>query len=166
MPYFQDAQGGLHYLSDTDLANGGDLLLPAGCALITDAQAEAIQTPPLTLAQAQAAQSAMLYTACQSAISSGFQSSALGTANSYPSTLTDQANQNAIASCASGGSLWCESGGTWAMKLHTQEQAQAVVASFVGWLNVCQQQLATLNANVNTATTAAAARAVKWTAPA
>jgi hypothetical protein len=166
MAFFQDTQGGLHYLSDTDIANGGEAFLPAGSVSITDAQAAAIQNPPLTLAQAQAAQTSALYAACQAAIASGFQSNALGTASGYPSTLTDQANQNAVASSASGGALWCQAGGAWSMKPHTQAQAQAVIASFVTWLNACQQQLAALTAQVSAATTAAAAQSVNWVAPA
>jgi hypothetical protein len=46
MPYYQDTSGGLHYLSISDLANGGFALLPAGCVEITDAQAEVLQAPP------------------------------------------------------------------------------------------------------------------------
>lgn len=51
MPYYQDSIGGLHFLSNTDIVNGGLALLPSGCTEITDAQATAIQNPPLTTAQ-------------------------------------------------------------------------------------------------------------------
>lgn len=33
----------LHFLSDEDIANGGEALLPAGCVQITDEEAEAIR---------------------------------------------------------------------------------------------------------------------------
>lgn len=60
MPYFEDTNGGVHYLSDTDVANGGQSLLPSGSVSITDAQAAAIQNPPLTPTQAQTTQLALM----------------------------------------------------------------------------------------------------------
>jgi hypothetical protein len=60
MPYFQDTQGGLHFLSDADIFNGQVSLLPSDCIEITDAQADQIQNPPITLAQARAAQLTIL----------------------------------------------------------------------------------------------------------
>lgn len=68
MPYFKDASGGLHFLSNEDIANGGAALLPSGCTEITDAQAQAIQNPSMTLAQAQSGQIASLVSAYQNAI--------------------------------------------------------------------------------------------------
>lgn len=119
--------------------------------------------PPIPLATARTNKIAALTTACAAAITAGFQSSALGSAYTYPSTLTDQSNQQSAASNPSGGSLWCESaGGTWALVAHTQAQAQAVLESFVAQLNSCQEKLATLTTQVNAATTAAAAQAIAW----
>ena len=120
---------------------------------------------PPTLAQAQTAQITLLRSSCQSAITGGFTSSALGSAYSYPSDPTSQSNLNTIAGSPSGGSLWCEAGGVWAMKPHTQAQAQAVLASFVAWLNSCQTQLATLTGEVQGDTTVSAVQAIMWTAP-
>lgn len=54
--HFKDQNGGLHFLSDEDIANGGMALLPAGCVEISDEAAHAIQNPPLTLDQAKAVQ--------------------------------------------------------------------------------------------------------------
>ena len=51
MAYFQDLQGGIHFLSEVDIANGGEAYLPDGCKAITDAQAEEILNPPKTQAQ-------------------------------------------------------------------------------------------------------------------
>jgi hypothetical protein len=39
MPYYQDSNNQLHFLSATDIANGGLALLPQGCTAISDAQA-------------------------------------------------------------------------------------------------------------------------------
>lgn len=120
-----------------------------------------IPTGP-TLAQAQSAQVATLRSACQSAITGGFSSSALGSAYTYGSGVTDQANLNTIASSPTGGSLWCETGGSWTMKPHTQAQAQAVLSDFVAWLNACQSKLAALTAEVEAATTVEAVKSITW----
>lgn len=126
-----------------------------------DPQASARQ-----LAAAQDSQNATLRSACAAAIMSGFSSNALGEVHGYPSALTDQINQNAIAQCASGGLLWCATGATWALVPHTQAQAQAVIASFAVWLNKCQQQLATLSDQINAASSVDAVAAITWTDPA
>ena len=118
-----------------------------------------------TLAQAQSSQIAALRTACANAITGGFSSSALGSLYNYPSDPLSQSNMNTVAGSSSGGSLWCESGGVWTFKAHTQAQAQAVLAAFVAWLNSCQSQLATLTAEVNAATTVSAVQAVVWVNP-
>ena len=123
-----------------------------------------IPTGP-TLAQAQSAQVATLRSACQSAITGGFSSSALGSAYTYGSGTVDQANLNTVAGSPAGGSLWCETGGVWSFKVHTQAQAQSVLSDFVAWLNSCQAQLATLTGEVNAATTVSAVQAIVWTAP-
>ena len=82
--------------------------------------------------------------ACQSAITGGFSSSALGSAYSYPSDPITQANINSAAGNPNGGSLWCESGGVWALKAHTQSQAQTVLTALMAWVNACQGKLDTL----------------------
>ncbi|WP_186248509.1 MULTISPECIES: hypothetical protein [unclassified Burkholderia] len=127
--------------------------------------APAAPTAAQLLAQAQTMQNAVLYAACSGTITAGFSSSALGSTCSYPSTLVDQANQNTVAACPSGGMLWCEAVGSWSFKSHTQAQAQAVVASFAAWLNKCQQQLAALIDQVNAATTIQAVQSVVWSEP-
>lgn len=127
------------------------------------------QVPPPSAAQllatAQAAQVAALRQSCANAIASGFSSTALGSVCNYPSTITDQSNQQTIAAKASGGSLWCESSGAWSFEAHTQAQAQAVVASFSTWLNECQAQLVTLRGQVDAATSVESVRAIAWTNP-
>lgn len=42
MHFYVDGNGRLHFLSDADLANGGESLLPDGCKEITVAEADAI----------------------------------------------------------------------------------------------------------------------------
>jgi len=46
MPYFQDTAGKLHFLSDTDIVNVGQLLLPVGSIKIADEEAAVVQAPP------------------------------------------------------------------------------------------------------------------------
>ena len=144
----------------------GFVTVPAGtvCGMVQNADGS-FSAPGPTLGQAQAAQIALLRTACQSAITGGFTSSALGSVYGYPSDPTSQSNLNTVAGSPSGGSPWCESGGVWAMKPHTQSQAQAVLASFVAWLNACQAQLATLTGEVQAATTVSAVQAITWAVP-
>ena len=72
-----------------------------------------------SLTAAQASQTALLRTACATAITGGFTSNALGSTYTYGSSVTDQANLNTVASNPNGGSLWCEAGGVWALKAHT-----------------------------------------------
>ena len=119
-----------------------------------------VQSAAQILEQSKTNQTATLRTACVSAITGGFTSSALGSAYSYPSDQLSQANMNTIAGSPSGGSLWCETGGVWTMKPHTQAQAQAVLASFVAWLNACQSKLLSLTEQVNNATTVEAVKAI------
>ena len=144
----------------------GFVAVPAGtvCGMVQNADGT-FSAPGSTLAQAQTAQITLLRSSCQSAITGGFMSSALGSVYSYPSDPPSQSNLNAVAGSPSGGSLWCEAGGVWAMKPHTQAQAQAVLASFVAWLNSCQTQLATLTGEVQGDTTVSAVQAIMWTAP-
>ena len=42
MPYFKAPDNSIHFLSDEDIANGGEKLLPAGCVQITDAEVTAL----------------------------------------------------------------------------------------------------------------------------
>ncbi|MFS2103554.1 DUF4376 domain-containing protein [Ralstonia sp. Ralssp135] len=69
--FYQDAAGGLHFLSALDHANAvssGMLLPDPTWVAITADQAAAVQDPPLTLAQAQAKQIEMLESAYACAI--------------------------------------------------------------------------------------------------
>ncbi|AIO45468.1 hypothetical protein DM44_4776 [Burkholderia cepacia] len=135
-----------------------------GCVL---QKGSIVAAPEATLvAAARIAQTTALMAACASAIVSGFTSSALGAPHGYPSTMNDQANQKTIAQCASGGLLWCNSGGAWSFAQHTQTQADQVIADFAKWLNGCQSQLVALSEQVSQAETVATVQAVKWTNPA
>lgn len=171
MPYFKDPAGAPHFLSAEDVANGGEAYLPAGCVAITDAEAAAIQNPPLTLAQAQAAKVAELSAACQAQIYAGFQSSALGAAHTYPAKDKDQANLSGsvVASLLPGlpanwtTPFWCEdSTGAWAFVQHTAAEIQQVGTDGKAAIVTALEKNATLAAQVMAAATVADVQAIVW----
>lgn len=123
---------------------------------------------PPTLAEVQTAQIAILRSSCQSAITGGFTSSALGSDYSYPSDPITQANINSAAGNPNGGSIRCTTTPTatsWPLVAHTQAQAQGVLSSLIAWINNCQGTLDGLIAQVNAATTVSGVQAIGWTAP-
>ena len=162
--------------------------LPAGAVAITSAQFQTWianqssyvldgSTPPNLIAspanipQLQAQKNQSLSSACSAAIMGGFASSALGSAHTYPSGGTDQANlaTAAIAAVANASAagwttlLWCETGGAWAMVSHTAAQVQQVAADWITFRTAKQQELIALKAGVTAASTAAAIQAFAWT---
>jgi hypothetical protein len=140
--------------------------VPAGATQIAAEQfSQYMTTQVLTAAQAIDAATATLTAACRAAITSGFSSSALGASYTYPSDVTSQSNQSAVANSPTGGGLWCSASKT-ALSTHTQEQASQVCSDFVKWLNACQTKLATLLATVDDASsTVASIQALVWSNP-
>ena len=123
--------------------------------------APASPTASQLLASAQTAQSALLAGGCATSIVSGFTSSALGSANTYPSDPTTQGNIDRAA--VHGGAIWCESSaGAWSLAQHTAAQALQVQADLWTHIQNCQSKLATLKAQVAAATTVSAVEAVVW----
>ncbi len=129
-----------------------------------------VQTP-VALATAQAAQAQVLDQACAAAIVSGFTSSALGSAYTYPSGTLDQQNLTAsvLASMLPGVAagwttpFWCANGeGVWAWTNHTAAQIQQVGTDAKTAILALQSQNATLQAQVAAATTVDAVAAITW----
>ena len=127
--------------------------------------------PAPTLAQAQANQVAALRSACDAAIVGGFQSSALGSAHTYPSGTIDQINlmgsvtASLLPGVGSGWStpFWCaDTSSNWSWQNHTAAQIQQAGADGKAWVVTCQTKLATLTAEVAAATTIAAVEAITW----
>lgn len=171
MAYFQDPQGGLHYLSVADIANDGESLLPVGCVAITDAQAGALQEPPITLAQAQAAQIAALEAAYQAAITGPVTfKNAAGVTSTYAfgETVT-MGGTNAQALLTqiidAGAAAW--TAGVW---FDTTEKAQTMTFADLQGLAAAieametpdEQKLMSLIAQIQAATTVAAVQAITW----
>lgn len=123
------------------------------------------------LSDAQAAQVALLSAACAAAIVSGFASSALGSAHTYPSKTTDQQNLNAsvTASLLPGiaadwvTQFWCaDASGAWNWTAHTAAQIQQVGKDGMSAILALQAKNAGLGAEVMAASTVAAVQAIPW----
>jgi len=121
------------------------------------------------LAQAQAAQIALVNKGCQTTILGGFTSSALGSARTYPSTDTDQRNLLS-ASIASMGqpagwttSLWCAAGSVWSFAAHTAEQVRQINEDWLAFRVAAQQRYADLQAKIGAASNVEEVLAVSWT---
>ena len=117
--------------------------------------------PPPTLAKVKIDQSTLISASAQTAIIGGFASAALGASNTYPSTLVDQQNINAVALV--GGSLWCaDATGKWSFMPHTKAQAASVQADMVAHIQTQQAKNATKQAALAAATTEADVAKVIW----
>ena len=159
-----------YYLTTTGNGYSPDGTLPPGAVACTQEQhANAgawtiengeIVAYTMPLAEAQAVQSAVIKTACRNAILGGFSSSALGADYAYPS---DDVAQRNIGMCAVGGGLlWCETGATWAMVVHTTAQAQQVQKDLFAMIQTNQAKYETLMGEIAAATSVAAVQAITW----
>lgn len=171
---------------------GVSLSIPAGALLISDAdgatirQAQCLGDYTLVnstlvldaasqaarlLSVARDAQIAALAKACAATIVSGFTSSALGAAHTYPSQPNDQSNLiGAVTASQSPGlaagwtvNFWCsDTAGAWVFAAHTPAQIQQVLADGVVQRVAYSNRLATLKAQVAAAATIAAVQAIVW----
>lgn len=123
------------------------------------------------LAAAQQAKIAAISAACAAQITSGFQSSALGASNTYPSQATDQANMAAsvLASLMPNNPtgwttpfLCADANGNWSFVAHTTAQIQQAGEDGKTAILAARVKNATLAAQVNAATTVAAVQAITW----
>lgn len=167
MPYFQDPTGGLHFLSDQDIAAGGESYLPAGCVQITDEAAAEIQNPTLTLVGAQAAQIVLITAAYNTAISTNVPfTTAAGVVNTYQADsdsrdilLQTYTGYNAIGAVPTG-FYWIAIDNT---------EVEFTIADLKGLYAVmlAQGQIAfskktTLKRSIQAATTVAAVQDIVW----
>jgi phage major head subunit gpT-like protein len=167
MNYFKDTSGAVHALSDADIANGGELLLPPGCVAITDADAQAIINPPLTLAQAQDDQIAQMYEDYAAAIAQPVAyTSKAGVAKTYQAdtasqTVLMQATQGyGIAGATPTGFYWVAADNTQVP--FTLADLQGLYSAMLsqGW--AAFQKLQGYKAPIKAATTVSAVQAVTW----
>jgi len=124
-----------------------------------------------SLAEAQSKQIEINSAACSDAITSGFQSSALGSAHTYPSKVTDQQNLTAsvVASLVPGNPsnwstpFWCQDeNGAWSYVNHSEAQIQQVGQDGKAAILVALSKNATLQAQVMAATSVSAVQAITW----
>ena len=127
--------------------------------------------PAVQLQAAQTQQRALVTSSAVTAMTGGFLSSALGSAHTYPSTLTDQHNLSGsviaslLPNLPSGWttSFWCmDSTGAWAFTPHTAPQIQQAGLDGKAWVTAQQEKLASLNAQIDAAQTVAAVQSVLW----
>lgn len=116
------------------------------------------------LENAKTAQIVAITQSCAGAIVSGFSSSALGTAHTYPSQPNDQTNLiGAVAGGLATINFWCaDSTLAWSFASHTAAQIKQVLADGGTQRMADSTKLAGLVAQVQTATTVAAVQSIVW----
>ncbi|WP_426399037.1 hypothetical protein ACN9M1_22340 [Ralstonia sp. R-29] len=120
------------------------------------------------LVQARTMQTIKLSTACADALTTGFTSSALGVALTYPSQDNDQRNLQSAVSAAATASpgwtipLWCADGDHWSFTSHTAAQLQQVNADWLAHRVAAQQKYADLVAKIKAATSIEEVQAITW----
>jgi len=127
--------------------------------------------PQPSLASLRAQKISALYAKCDSVITGGYTSSALGAPHTYPSSQTDQMNMMASVTASllpnlqSGWTtpFWCaDASGAWSMAQHTTTQIQQAGSDGKAFIVAAQEHLAVLTAQVNAAADAAAVAAIDW----
>lgn len=127
--------------------------------------------PAPTLADLKTAKNTEINAACQSAIYAGFESSALGSAHTYPAKNLDQQNLSAsvLASLMPGlpttwtTPFWCaDAAGGWDFRVHTAAQIQRVGQDGKAAILAALAKNKTLADQVAAATTAAQVAAIAW----
>ncbi len=127
--------------------------------------------PAIPISRLRDAKAAELDGACAAEIISGFTSAALGTAHTYPSKPTDQANLvasvvDAIDNSATPGwvtPFWCaDASGVWEWRNHTAEQIRQVGRDGKTCILAAQSRNAVLQAQVALASTPEAIAAINW----
>ena len=180
--YFSVWGNGGFPITGTGVTDGG---IPAGAVECTETQYKnpgsySIDTSNMTvvsapvaaqLLAAQTTQKALVTQSCVTAMTGGFVSSALGSSHTYPSTLTDQHNLSGsvvaslLPNLPSGWttSFWCmDSTGAWAFTPHMAAQIQQVGMDGKAWITAQQEKLASLNAQIEVATTVSEVTAIIW----
>lgn len=125
----------------------------------------------IELATAQKSQIEIISAGCAATIVSGFASSALGAAYTYPSKPTDQANlnTNVVSSILPGlpttwttEQLCADSNGVWAYRLHTAAQIQQAGADGKAAILACLLKNDNLRRQIMACTTEAEVAAITW----
>jgi hypothetical protein len=111
----------------------------------------------------KATQIEILTASCGAAIVSGFSSSALGTAYTYPSKQNDQINLIGAVTSGESVDFWnCDSAGVWAKRPHTAAQIKQVLSDGKASYQSYSAKLIDLTNIVNAAATVEEVQAVVW----
>lgn len=124
--------------------------------------AEALSAEPLPpLDDLKTAAISSLSAGCEAAITAGFESDALGTVHTYPSTRDDQTNLLGLKVEGADNPLVCFDGTEWDNRLHTYAQIEQVFSNGVARkLDLIQNQFHSKRAAVDAATNQAEIDAV------
>ena len=145
-----------------------------GSIIIRGADGRPIAINPetlVTLDQLRADRLAVLRTACNTAITGGYSSAALGAVHTYPSSFTDQQNMAAsilsslLPGLADGWNtpFWCaDAAGVWDFRPHSAAQIQQAGSDGKAWVLACQRRIATLAAAVAALDSAEALQLIAW----
>ena len=161
MNYFKNTNNKIFAYDDEQVAQGYGKDLTA----LTQAEFDAMMQP--TLVEVQSSKIREINTLCGKAITSGFTSSALGSAHTYQSEQTDQLNLVGAVTAGTDDYFKCgvaDANGnvTWNYELHTIAQLQQVLADGKAHKQVLLQKAGTLKAQVTSATTIAEVEAIVW----
>ena len=133
--------------------------------------------PPVTLEEAKAEKVIQLRNDCETVISAGFASSAMGQPGFYPSSETDQRNllsaaiaaqsdasgwKNYITSSTWKTFLWCQLEGAWGLQVHNASQTLQVNADWVAFRLGYQEKCAQLLQQLDACSSIEAALAINW----
>lgn len=100
--------------------------------------------------------------ACETAIISGFESSALGTAHTYQSDRDDQLNLVGMVTANVDDYFKCFDGNTWDYRLHTASQLHQVLIDGKDQKLAHLQRFATLKGQLDLAVSEAEVSAIVW----
>jgi len=161
MNYFKSKNNKIYAYDDEQVKQGYGKNLTA----ITQAEFDAMMQP--TLAEVQSLKISEINTLCGKAITSGFTSSALGSAHTYQSEQTDQLNLIGIVTAGQDDYFKCgvedaDGNITWNYEMHTIAQLQQVLEDGKVHKQTLLQKANTLKAQVASAITVADVEAIVW----
>jgi len=161
MPYFKDSKNEVHFLSDSDIANGGKNLLPIGCVQISEGESAILLAPPApTLKEAQSNQSDLLDSAYSDAIQQNitYLGSVFQADNSSQDTLIKALT--VFAGTVPAGFYWVDFNNNKVPMTFVQLQGLAQAMMARGWASF--QKLTDLKEQIIKATTIDQVNLIVW----
>jgi len=161
MNYFKNKNNEIYAYDDEQVKQG----YTKGLTALTQAEIDAMMQP--TLVEVQSSKISEINTLCGKAITSGFTSSALGSAHTYQSEQTDQINLMGVVLAGQDSLFKCgvkdDKGNIiWSYKQHTIAQLQQVLADGKVHKQGLLQKANTLKVQVTGATTVKDVESIVW----